>query len=72
MPPPEPLLIAADELADLLKVSKRTLWRLRSAKHLPEPVRLGNSVRWRIEEIRQWIAAGCPKSKPLAESRKRA
>ncbi len=54
------LLLSATNLADLLQVSKRTLWRLRSAGKLPRPVQLGGSVRWNADEIRQWIAAGCP------------
>lgn len=56
----EPLLITARELASLLHLSLRTLWRLNSAGLLPEPVRLGNSVRWRREEIDSWVAEGCP------------
>jgi predicted DNA-binding transcriptional regulator AlpA len=54
-----PLLITASKLAALLEVSTRTLWRLRSAGRLPEPVRLGGAVRWRREEIQNWIAGGC-------------
>jgi excisionase family DNA binding protein len=68
----EPLLITAEELAHLINVSKRTLWRLRSAGDLPAPVRLGSTVRWRVEEIRAWIAQGCPSCKPPALERKRA
>ncbi len=56
----EPLLITAEELAGLLNLSKRTLWRLRSAGDLPKPVKLGNSVRWIRDEIKKWIEAGCP------------
>jgi predicted DNA-binding transcriptional regulator AlpA len=56
----EPCLIAAADLARLLDISTRALWRLRSAGHLPQPVRLGGAVRWRLEEIRKWIADGCP------------
>ena len=56
----EPLLITAVELAQLLKVSTRTLWRLQSAGRLPEPVRFGGAVRWRLEVVRNWIAEGCP------------
>lgn len=57
----EPLLITALELARLMRVSTRTLWRLRSAGELPEPVRFGGAVRWRFDEIRKWIADGCPR-----------
>lgn len=54
-----PLLLTADMLATQLQVSKRTLWRLRSAGLLPQPVRLGGTVRWRASDITAWIAAGC-------------
>jgi predicted DNA-binding transcriptional regulator AlpA len=56
----KPALISAGELADLLQISTRTLWRLRSAGKLVEPIKLGGSPRWRLEEVQQWIAAGCP------------
>jgi excisionase family DNA binding protein len=54
------LLIAAAEVAKLLQISKRTLARLQSKGAIPPPVRLGGSVRWRLEEIQKWIADGCP------------
>jgi predicted DNA-binding transcriptional regulator AlpA len=58
--PNEPLLITAGELARLLHISLRSLWRLRAGRLVPEPVRLGNAVRWPLDEIKNWIAAGCP------------
>jgi prophage regulatory protein len=54
-----PALIRAAELAEMLSVSVRTLWRLRSGRQIPKPVRLGGAVRWRLDEVRQWIAGGC-------------
>ena len=56
----EPRLVTAQEVARLLNISTRTLWRLRSAGHLPAPVRLGGAVRWQLNEIRKWIDDGCP------------
>ena len=53
-------LISADELARRLAISKRSLWRLRSAGELPQPIRLGGAIRWRLEDITKWIADGCP------------
>tara|TARA_R110002073_G_scaffold149534_14_gene303345 strand:+ start:5673 stop:5921 length:249 start_codon:yes stop_codon:yes gene_type:complete len=53
-------LVNARELAKLLSVSERTLYRLKSAGELPAAVVLGGSVRWRLSEIRQWIDEGCP------------
>ena len=53
-------LVNAKELARILAVSERTLYRLKSTGELPLPIVLGGSVRWRLSEIRQWIAQGCP------------
>ena len=53
-------LITAIEFAELLSISERTLYRLRSIGQLPPPIVLGGSVRWRLAEIRDWIAKGCP------------
>ncbi|MBX3412617.1 MAG: helix-turn-helix domain-containing protein [Pirellulales bacterium] len=58
--PQASLLISPDDLATILKVSKRTLWRLLSGAKLPRPIHVGRSPRWRLEEINAWIEAGCP------------
>ena len=55
----ETMLATADEVAAMLGVSTRTVWRLLSSGQLVEPVRLGGSVRWRLDEVRQWINNGC-------------
>ncbi len=54
-------LINANQFAELLNISERTLYRLKSTEQLPEPIQLGGSVRWRLAEIRRWIEKGCPK-----------
>ncbi|MEM7518372.1 MAG: helix-turn-helix domain-containing protein [Planctomycetota bacterium] len=54
------LLVTPQQVADLLQVSTRSLWRLRDAGKLPPPVKLGASVRWRRDEIEQWVKNGCP------------
>ena len=56
-----PMLINAEEVARMLDVSERTLWRLVSGGKVPPPVRIGRSTRWRVAEIRDWIDVGCPK-----------
>ncbi len=56
----EVLLIPAERFAKLMQISTRTLWRLLSAGRVPEPVRIGGSVRWRLDQVKQWIASGCP------------
>ena len=53
-------LINANQLADMLSISERTLYRLKSMGQLPKPIVLGGSVRWRLTVVRDWIANGCP------------
>jgi excisionase family DNA binding protein len=55
-----PIAISARELAELLNVSLRQVWRLNSAGKLPKPIRLGGSVRWNRQEVMDWFGAGCP------------
>lgn len=69
---PEPLLITAEEFAELMQVSVRSVWRLRSAGEIPEPVRIGGTIRWRREEVLQWIAAGCPPRPSRNNDRRRS
>ena len=61
--PPEasaPPFLAVEEIAALLQVSIRTVWRLRSEGRIPAPVKLRGSVRWNTAVFRRWIAEGCP------------
>ena len=62
---PEPFsdereLISGKEVAKLLDVSFRTVYRLRDSGKMPQPIRLGSLVRWNRKEIESWIEAGCP------------
>jgi len=54
------LAISARELAEMLGVSLRQVWRLNSAGKLPKPIRLGGSVRWNRHEVMDWFDAECP------------
>ena len=40
--------------------SPRHIYRLADAGRMPAPIRLGSLVRWDLNEIDRWIAAGCP------------
>ena len=57
---PQGALLSVDQLAAMLNCSARHCYRLADAGRLPRPVKLGSLVRWRAEEIAEWIAAGCP------------
>ena len=56
-------LITAEELAKLMQVSERTLWRLLSSGKLPKPLRFGRNTRWRLADVNDWIQRGCPVGK---------
>jgi prophage regulatory protein len=57
-------LIDAAALAELLSVSKPTIWRMRESGKLPEPIKLTSQcLRWKRsgpDGIESWIEAGCP------------
>ncbi len=55
-----PQLLDVKQTAELLNASARTVYRLAGDGRMPRPVRLGALVRWRRDEVSQWIAAGCP------------
>ncbi len=54
------LVVKAAEAAALLGVSRAQFYRKHKAGLVPLPVRLGGSVRWRLDELQAWVAAGMP------------
>jgi predicted DNA-binding transcriptional regulator AlpA len=60
-PEPAPLAVGAKGLAKMLRLSVRTIRTMDAAGKLPRPIRLnGHSIRWPVEDIRAWLAAGAP------------
>ena len=55
-----PLVVSAKEAAKMLSVSERHFWAQNSRGRIPRPVRIGRSVRWRVDELKAWVAAGMP------------
>lgn len=54
-------LITAEQLAERLARSVRTVWRDDASGKIPAPiVRRGKFVRWQSKEIDLWIRRGCP------------
>jgi len=51
MIPETKTLLNAEEVAAMLGISERTLWRLRSAGKVPEPVRFGRCTRWHLADV---------------------
>jgi len=56
-----PKMLTGDDVAGLLRCSRRTVYRLANAGKIPAPIRLGGLARWPRETVRAWIDAGCPK-----------
>ena len=56
----EPLLLRAPQAAVLLSTSVRTWRTLNATGKIPRAIRLGRSTYWRPEELKAWVAAGCP------------
>jgi predicted DNA-binding transcriptional regulator AlpA len=46
-----PRLVSTKQLASMLSVSERHLYRLMSAGKLPPPIRIGRCLRWRLEDF---------------------
>ena len=69
MPPPpvvppariEPLLLTKPQAAAALGIGESTLERYCAVGVAPRPRRFGSVVRWDAAELREWIAAGCPR-----------
>lgn len=58
--PTSSLLLTVKEVAEMIGVSSRTVWRMRSSGELVPPIHVRGSIRWRRDEIERWIANGCP------------
>jgi len=55
-----PEQVPASGAACFAGVGESTWWRLHSAGKVPKPNKLGGKTLWRVQELRDWIAAGCP------------
>lgn len=61
MPLVESALLDVGQVASLLRCSQRHVYRLADAGRMPRPLKLGSLVRWRRDELLQWISDGCPR-----------
>jgi excisionase family DNA binding protein len=63
----EPVLLTVKEVAEMLGLSERTVYRLADVAKMPRPVKIGAAVRWRKKELDTWIEDGCPASQRKAK-----
>jgi len=58
-------LLTTKQVAKLLGIGERTLWRWSRSGLAPSPIKFGDgrkaAVRYRRAELLDWIAAGCPR-----------
>ena len=55
----KPQLVSIHEVAEVLGVSVMSVRRWWYGGRLPAPVKIASTLRWRSEDIAQWIDAGC-------------
>jgi hypothetical protein len=54
------LVLTAADAAAMFQKSVRA-WRTWDATgKIPKPLRIGHATYWRPEELKAWVAAGCP------------
>ncbi len=56
-------LMNAAAVGEMLCLSKRQVFRLRSYGKLPRPIKIGGSIRWRSSDIELWLDMDCPDQK---------
>lgn len=61
-PAVEPMLAKMPAVVRLTTLSLRTVKRLTAANEIWGIVRVGRSVRYDLDEVRDWIKAGCPRA----------
>ncbi len=50
-----PLLLTADELAELLRTSRPVVYEMASLGQIPGVIRIGRRVRFRRDSILRWL-----------------
>ena len=57
-------LLTAKAVGEKLSLSKRQIFRMKSAGLICAPVKVGQgAIRWRQSDIDRWIELGCPDRK---------
>jgi predicted DNA-binding transcriptional regulator AlpA len=56
-----PLLISADESAQMLGIGRTLFYSMHSSGRLgPMPIKLGRRSLWNRKEMEEWVGLGCP------------
>lgn len=60
-------LVNANDLAGMLSISVRHVWRMKASGKLPKTVKVGGCVRWLLKDIELFLELGCPSQKKFTE-----
>jgi len=52
--------LTARECAAMFGIGTATWWRRDAAALCPRSIKHGRTTRWRLADLEQWIALGCP------------
>ena len=52
-------LLNLNQVCAKLNLSRRSVYRLKDAGRMPQPLRLGRALRWRAADLEEWILGGC-------------
>ena len=52
-----PEVLTVNDVAKLLKLSIRSVWRHVATNAIVKPIRIGRSLRWRASDIATWLAS---------------
>jgi excisionase family DNA binding protein len=55
-----PPLLTKKDMAELLRRSVRTIYRLERQGQLPSSTNVGSQRLWGLDEVQKWITAACP------------
>lgn len=60
----EKLLVPVSEAAQMLSMGRSTFWREVANRTAPAPVKIGGLTRWRVSDLRQFVAQANPPTNP--------
>ena len=63
-------LLTVEQVAQLLKLSRRTVWSLRDRGMIPAPRKISGAVRFVRSELETWVAEKCPRCRPAVGKNK--
>ena len=56
MSPPKARLLTVREVAALLHLGERSVWKFSACGELPAPIKVGRLRRWDCQDIEDWLS----------------